>query len=403
MRQYTNGKGDRPFNVAIIGCGRIGEREASAVVTIPELRLVAVSDIGPAFRDKALRMGRTYECDVVHDWQHLVTRPDVDIVVVSTPNSFHKDISIEAMRHGKHVLCEKPLAITPEEAEPMVLTAQAQGVLLMTNFNHRLHDHNWRAKHLVDQGRIGRPVFIRGRIGHGRFITGPSPAEPGRFQCQDTWYMDIAQAGGGTVIDNGVHLFDLARWFMGDEFVDVQGSVTRNLDRYDPQHNGSQSALSRIECEDNGFGLFRTADGRIAALHSSWVQWQGYLHLEIFGTHGSVIINNDQLQGHVSYYGFDDYGAPLAQTIEFPPLLKPDPSWKRQLQEFVAALQQQREPSPNGYDGLQALRMVQALYKSAASEKTAPIETTWPSMPMELNGVAALHAGLAAPPVVQEP
>jgi predicted dehydrogenase len=378
----------RSFNVAIIGCGRVGEREASAVISTTGLSLVAVSDIGPAFRHKALHMAETYECDVVHDWRHLVTRRDVDIVVVSTPNSFHKDISIEAMLNGKHVICEKPLATTWDDAAEMLLTAQAQGVKLMTNFNHRLHDHNLRAKEIVDQGLIGRPVFIRGRIGHGRFIVGPSPAGPGRFQCQETWYMDVKQAGGGTVIDNGVHLLDLARWFMGDEFIEVQGTVTRNLDLCVSQHHGSRAFTRQVECEENGFGLFKTADGRIAALHSSWVQWHGYLYLEIFGTRGSVVIDNDQIQGHVSYHVFDHHGAPLRQTVEVPGLLKPDPSWKRQLQELVAALRENREPSPNGYDGLQVLRMVHALYASAVSSKAEPIETTRPLLHMKLNGVA---------------
>jgi predicted dehydrogenase len=258
MMQHTDGNQGRPFNVAIIGCGRVGEREASAVVTLPDLRLVAVSDIGPAFRVKALQMAEKYECDVVHDWRHLVTRDDVDIVVVSTPNSFHKDISIEAMLHGKHVICEKPLANTPQDAEHILLAAQANGVKLMTNFNHRLHDHNYRAKEMLDQGLIGRPMFIRGRIGHGRFITGPSPAGPGRFQCQDTWYMDVTQSGGGTFIDNGVHLLDLTRWFMNDEFIEAQGYVTRNLDLCEDQHNGGRTSSRQLECEDNGFGLFKS-------------------------------------------------------------------------------------------------------------------------------------------------
>ena len=398
MTQDTVGKPATPFNVAIIGCGRIGEREASAIVSIADLRLVAVADIGPAFRDKALRMGETYECDVVHDWRHLVTRHDIDIVVVATPNSFHKDICIEAMQHGKHVLCEKPLAATVSDAEHILRTAQTHGVTLMTNFNHRQHDHNARAKQLLDADLIGRPVFLRGRIGHGRFIAGPSPDGSGRFQCQDTWYMDIAQAGGGTVIDNGVHLFDLARWFMEDEFVEVQGSVTRNLDLCEPRHNGSRAAVRAVTCEDNGFGLFKTADGRIASLHSSWVQWQGYLYLEIFGTHGCIVIDNDQIQGRVSYHRFDRHGEPLAHVTEVPALVAPDPSWQRQLQELVTALRERRAPHSNGYDGLQALRMVHALYQSAASEQAEPIETAQPALLTAPHGVGARQEGSEASP-----
>jgi predicted dehydrogenase len=363
-----------PLNVAIVGCGRIGEREASAVVSMPSLKLMAVSDVGPGFREKALKMGGSYECDAVHDWRHLVTRDDIDLVVVSTPTSFHKDISVEAMKHGKHVLCEKPLAATVEDAQEMLVTAHANGVKLMTNFNHRQHDHNRRAKEIIAQGLIGQPVFLRGRIGHGRFVVGASPAGGGRFLCEDSWYTDMRVAGGGALIDNGVHLFDLARWFFADEFVEAQGMVTRNLDVVERLPERRLGVKRPSDCEDNGFGLFRTANGRVASIHSSWTQWQGYLFLEIFGTTGCVTIDNDQIQGTVSYQVFPRHGDPIATTKESPALLKPDPSWRQQLEELVAAVREHREPSPNGYDGLQAVRMAQAVYQAAAVGEAQAID-----------------------------
>lgn len=385
-----NGRQHQKLHVAIIGCGRIGEREAEAVGAIPDLKLVAVSDIGPAFRDKAVRMGAKYECDVLHEWRHLIARSDVDIVVVATPNSFHRAISIEAMKNGKHVVVEKPLAATVEDAEEMVLTAKRQGVNLMTNFNHRRHDHNARAKDLIDQGVIGRPVFVRGRIGHGRFVLGPSPAGPGRFQCIDNWYLDGAEAGGGTFIDNGVHLLDLASWLMGDEFVEVQGTATYNLDVC-ALVDGKPVVKRASDCEDNGFGLFKTRDGRVASLHSSWTQWQGYLHVEVFGTNGSIVIDNDQIQGHLTYQSFRSPGDPRGLTTEVPALLKPDPSWRLQLEEMVAAIREDREVRPNGYDGLQALRLVHALYRSAASRTAEDVPTGLPFMEPAHGATADAH------------
>lgn len=376
----TSKNPDTRLNVAIVGCGRIGEREASAVVSHPELRLVAVSDVGPGFREKALRMGDRYECDAVHNWHHLVTRDDIDVVVVSTPPSFHREIGVEAMKNGKHVLCEKPLATSVVDAEEMLLTARAHGMRLMTNFNHRQHDHNLRAKQLLDQGLIGRPTFIRGRIGHGRFIVGTSPSGEGRLLCDDSWYTDVRYAGGGAMLDNGVHLFDLARWFMDDEFVEAQGYVTTNLDVAERGADGRRTVRGPSECEDNGFGLFRTADGRIANLHSSWVQWEGYLYVEIFGTRGSLVIDNDQIQGTVSYHVFNRHGDPMATTKESPALLKPDPSWKLQLHELAAAIREGRDPSPDGYDGLQSIRMVQAVYRTSASGRAEPIEMDSPAL-----------------------
>jgi predicted dehydrogenase len=371
--------GGRALNVAIIGCGAVGQREAAAASAIPDLRLVAISDFGPAFRHLALQMGSQYGCDTVHDWRHLVARNDIDIVVVATPNGFHREMTIEAMKHGKHVVCEKPLATTPEDAEEMVATARATGAKLMTNFNHRAHDHMRRGREMLDQGRIGRPTFFRGRIGHARFVVGRSPDSPDRFQGKSIWNLDVAQSGGGSLIDNGVHVIDLARWFMGTEFVEAQGVLTRNLDLCAEAPDGTVHVSRRSECEDNAFGLFRTADGRVASVHASWMQWQGYLYLEIVGTHGSLIIDNDQIQGEVSCRTFGRHGEPIATTIERPAVEKPDPSWRRHLQELVAAIREERDPVPSGHDGLRAARMVDALYRSAASGKAEAIPAGAPS------------------------
>ena len=370
----------RPLNVAIIGCGAVGQREAAAVSTLPDLRLVAISDFGPAFRHLALQMGSQYGCDTVHDWRHLVARNDIDIVVVATPNCFHREMSIEAMKQGKHVLCEKPLTTTSEDAEEIVATAKATGAKLMTNFNHRAHDHMRRARQILDDGVIGRPMLVRGRIGHSRFVTGSSPADPDRFQGKSLWNLDAGQSGGGTLIDNGVHLLDLARWFMGAEFVEGQGCLTHTLDLCEEAPDGTVRVSRRSECEDNAFGLLRTADGRVANLHASWTQWQGYLYLEILGTHGTLVVDNDQIQGQVSSHVFGRHGEPIATTIEIPALAKPDPSWRRHLQELLDAIREERDPVPSGYDGLRAARMVDALYRSAASGKAEPIPADAPAV-----------------------
>lgn len=375
---FTDENCTKPLNVAIIGCGRVGEREAMAVTSIPDLTLVAVSDVGVGFREKALRIGQKYGCDAINKWQHLVSRDDVDIVIVSTPNNSHKEMCIEAMKYRKHVICEKPLAAFPEEAEDILLAAQASGVKLMTNFNHRRHEHNQRAKEILDQGVIGHPIFVRGRIGHAQFIAGPSPSGSQRLQSQDTWYMDSNFTGGGTLIDNGVHLLDLIRWFIGEEFIEAQGYITHNLDIYDKQSDGKSLFKRSSDCEDNAFGIFKAKDGCTASIHSSWTQWQGYLYLEIFGTNGSLIVNNDQIQGQVSYNVFSRHGDPSRNITEVPACLRPDPSWQHQLQEFAAAIREDRDPTPNGYDGLQALRMVHAVYSSSRLGKTVPIKTELP-------------------------
>ena len=159
---------------------------------------------------------------------------------------------------------------------------------------------------------------------------------------------------------------------MGAEFVEAQGYLTHNLDLCDEAPAGAVRVDRRSECEDNAFGLFRTADGRVASVHSSWTQWRGYLHVEIVGTKGSLVIDNDQIQGHVSSHVFERHGEPIATTMEMPALAKPDPSWRRHLQELLDAIREDRDPVPGGSDGLRATRMVHALYRSAASATAEP-------------------------------
>src|SRR5581483_9057107 len=153
---------------------------------------------------------------------------------------------------------------------------------------------------------------------------------------------------------------------------------------------------ARRACEDNAFALLRAADGRVASIHSSWMHWQGYLYLEIFGTHGTLVVDNDQIQGEVSHHVFDRHGDPIASTIERPALAKPDPSWRRHLQELVDAIREGRDPSPCGWDGLRVSRMVDALYRSAASARWSAFRPMRP--PRRGTGPrAAAPAGLDLP------
>ena len=202
--------------------------------------------------------------------------------------------------------------------------------------------------------------------------------------------MDSSLTGGGTLIDNGVHLLDLVRWLTGEEFIEAQGSVTYNLDISATQSDGTRVFKKPSQCEDNAFGVFKSKSGCTAILHSSWVQWQGYLYLEIFGTNGLLVVNNDQTQGQVSYNVFSRHGDPPKNITEVPACLRPDPSWKLQLQEFAAAIREDREPSPNGYDGLQSLRLVDAVYMSAKTGQAVSIKTELPSPRKELSRASAV-------------
>jgi predicted dehydrogenase len=323
------------MKVAQIGCGGIGRQRAGAVASVAELELVLCVD---AVAEAAERLAEQWNCEAGTDWREAVSRPDIEVIIVSTPNLLHAPISIAALQAGKHVLCEKPLARNPQEAREMVEAARTAGRQLRTGFNHRFHAQVVQAKALFDAGVIGEPLFLRGRTGHR-----------GGEAFAQSWFCNEEMAGGGTFLDNGVHALDLARYFLG-EFVEATGFRATNLWDIAP-------------LEDNGFGLFRTADGRVASLHSSWTQWKGYLYLEVCGTEGFLTINYDPAETTLVRRGTPQH----IERYEFPS--QPN-TWARELEELVKAIRGQPAISATGLDGMRAVEMAYAVYESSREAKS---------------------------------
>jgi predicted dehydrogenase len=286
----------------------------------------------------AQRMG----CEAAAGWEPLVERRDIDVIVVCTPPHLHAVISIAAMEAGKHVLCEKPLARTAEEAEEMVETSGRTGRLLKCGFNHRHHPGIQQARRWFDEGRIGEPVFVRCRYGIG-----------GRPGYESEWRADPNVVAGGQLMEQGIHAVDLARWFLGD-FTHVSCFLANGFWRTEP-------------LEDNAFVLCRTAAGATASIHSSLTQWRNLFSFELFGRDGYIAV-----EGLGGGYGTErailgrrDFHAPFAEeVVEF---RGEDRSWLEEWREFTSAIDEGREPLGNGEDGLEALRLVYAAYESARS------------------------------------
>jgi predicted dehydrogenase len=267
-------------------------------------------------------------------------------VIVATPNKFIREIAISALEHGKHVLCEKPLGRNAEEAEAIWSKAKERGLVLKTGFNHRFHPAIRDAKKIADDGGIGKIYLMRAVYGHG-----------GRPGYDKEWRASREICGGGELLDQGVHVIDLFRWFMG-EFDEVFGRVA--------------TFFWDMEVEDNAFAMFRTDPGQVATMHTSWTQWKNKFLLEIIGEKGYLVV--DGLGGS---YGMERLvtgkrkvggGAPDEEILEFP---GPDISWRDELKEFAASITENREPIGSGYDGVMANRMIEAVYESA--RRNAPV------------------------------
>jgi predicted dehydrogenase len=275
----------------------------------------------------------------------MVERDDLDALIVATPPHLHAPISIAAMRKGKHVLCEKPLARTIEEADVMVETARETGRVLKCGFNHRHHPAIQRARRWFTEGRIGDPIFIRARYGIG-----------GRPGYEREWRANPEVVGGGQLMEQGIHVVDLARWFLG-EFTQVTAFAGTAFWNTQP-------------LEDNAFALYRAAVGTVAAIHSSLTQWKNLFSFELYGRDGYI-----DIEGLGGGYGTEkaslgkrDFTAPFTEEVmEF---RGEDRSWHDEWQEFVAAIKEGRDPLGNAADGLEAMRLVFAAYESAKAGRT---------------------------------
>jgi len=318
----------------VIGCGEAGSRRATAIESVEGAEVIVCAD---TVKDRADNLAARFGADSSTDWRGAIARPDVDAVVIATSNNLHATIAMAAAQAGKHILCERPIARNPSEAAQMVGTACEYKVRFKTGFSRRYNPAVLRAKSLVDEGRIGRILFVRGRTGRGGYSERPS-----------AWMVDCELSGGGTLLDNGMDLIDLCRYFMGD-IIEVMGR--------------SSSMMLPIEpCEDNAFAIMSTSEGSTAIIHSSWTDWEGYLQMDISGTEGYIRLDYDNSTVALGLRP-GEVGAGLEDVFDFS--LEPDRSLAREVEELILAVKEGREPMGSGHDGQEALAIAHAIYRSS--------------------------------------
>ena len=328
------------LRVGVVGCGLIGRRRAIEAGASPHTECAAVADRVAAAANEAAAVSGAEATD---DWRRVVERPDLDAIVVATPNGYLAEIAIAALSAGKHVLVEKPMGRNVAEAERIRAAACAAGRVLKVGFNHRYHPAIAEAWRRVTDGGIGEVINLHCRYGHG-----------GRPGYEREWRGSRALAGGGELIDQGVHVVDLLHWFVGvphEAFAVLQTAVWPLGD-----------------LEDNAFGLFRFPSGAVAALHTSLTVWKNQFGFDVYGHTGAVTV-----QGLGGSYGVEtlnvyrrrlEGGAPERETEAFD---GPDESWRLEWEDFVRALEGGEGMLGTADDGVAAMRMVDALYRSASA------------------------------------
>jgi predicted dehydrogenase len=319
---------------AIIGCGLIGRKRLNSLPG-SQLSVACDLDLSRAESLIAIAKGGRATTDVTE----AVNDPAVEAVIVSTLNSSLAPIARAAIAAGKHVLVEKPGGISVAQIHELIELSAQKGVQVRVGYNHRFHPAVQKAHELVNSGALGPLMFIRGRYGHG-----------GRVGYDREWRADPSLSGGGELIDQGVHLIDLAGWFLGD-FPRVEGHVA--------------TYFWDMPVEDNAFLNLGTASGQTAWLHVSCSEWKNLFSFEIYGRAGKLHVEG--LGGsygveRLSYYKMlPQMGPPEITTWDYP---NGDDSWALEMEAFLEDIRLDRAPVPGLKEARAALEVVEKVYRT---------------------------------------
>lgn len=341
--------GDRrpPLRAGLVGYGYMGEIRRRNVDDHPDLTLVGVVD--PRVTDGA-RLGLT----MFPSYEALIAE-GLDVVFVCTPNRVTPDATVYALEHGCHVFCEKPPG---RNVADIVRIREAERkhahLKLIFGFNHRHHPGITEAKAIADSGALGRILYLRGAYGK----SGGDGFEKG-------WRNDPEMGGGGILLDQGIHMLDLFRFFVGD-FAEVSGMTS--------------TTYWDIPVEDNGFLIMRTPSGQLASLHSSATSWKHTFRLEIGLEKGYLTVSG--LLSKTGSYGRETLlvgrrplrgeSVALGNPREELTYYDADPSWDLQVQHFVECIRDDRPIADStSLDALRVMEIVEQVYRAAADAAPA--------------------------------
>ena len=329
-----------PLRAGIVGYGYMGQIRRRNIADHPDLELAMVCD---PFRPEVINTLYVPSCE---KWEDMVSS-DVDVIFVCTPNNLIPDVAAHALDKGRHVFCEKPPGRSLSDIQ-RIRDAEDRnpGCRLLFGFNHRHHPGITDAKAIIDSGALGEVLTLRGMYGKG-----------GGYDYPSSWRNDPEVGGGGILLDQGIHMLDLFRLFVG-EFEEVAGM--RGIMGFD------------ISVEDNAFVLLRTARGQIAQLHSSATCWKHTFRLEIGCEKGYAVVSG--LLSKTGSYGRETLvvgrrpapnervaiGNPREETVYY----DADPSWDIEVAHLVECIRENK-PVEKGtsLDALRVMEIVDRIYR----------------------------------------
>jgi len=326
------------LNFAVIGCGLIGRKRVNALANVPDAALLYTCDLDATRAADLAKLAPG--CTAVTDFKAVLADARVGAVIIATLNASLAPLTLAAVRAGKHVLVEKPGALNAAQLRAVRDAAQKTGARVRLGYNHRFHPALRKARELVDSGVMGPLMFLRARYGHG-----------GRKGYDREWRADPTLSGGGELIDQGVHLIDLAGWFLGD-FAKIEGHAS--------------TLFWDMKVDDNAFLSLRTAAGQTAWLHVSCTEWKNLFSLELYGRDAKIAIDglggSYGLEKLTFYKMLPQMGPPETTVFEFPGT---DDSWAVETRAFLDDIRLGREPSPGLREAIRTLEIVETIYRAS--------------------------------------
>ena len=347
--------------VGIIGSGFVADIHADAFQRfVPNAEVVAVASPTPG---KAARFAHKHNIpNAFENYRDLLAMPDIDLITLALPNDLHCQVTLDAARAGKHIVCEKPLCRTLEEADQMIDACRQQGVLLLYAEELLFAPKYVRARQLVEEGALGRAFLVKQWEEH--------------FGPHEPWFWDVNRSGGGVMLDMGCHSIEYARWVFGKRPVK---SVSATLGTYvhKDKTEGEDHAIVVVEYEDDCVGL----------AENSWAKPGGVDdRCEIYGSKGHT--RADLLRGNalVTYsdvgYGYATEKMDITTGWTFTMF---EEAWNygfpQEMQHFADCVQGKVTPMETGEDGREVLKIIYAAYQSAGEGR----KITWPYEPPHVN------------------
>jgi len=342
------------YNIGIIGCGKIAQvRHIPEYTDNKNATIAAYYDLNT---QRAQELANQYGGKVYPSYEQILADPEIDAVSVCTANSSHAQITIEALKAGKHVLCEKPMATSLEDCEEMVQAAKQSGKFLMIGQNQRLTKAHARAKQLLNEGIIGDVITFRTTFGHG------GPETWSIDSGKNTWFFDKNKAAMGAMADLGIHKTDLIQFLLGQTVTETTSKIT-TLDKKDANGN-------LIGVDDNAVCIYKMSGGALGTMTASWTYYGDEDNSTIlYGTKGMMRIYDDPIysitvttaSGENIYYQIDKIQTNDNQTKS------------GVIDEFVDCLVNNKAPAISGESVLTAMRAVFASIQSSQTGRTVAV------------------------------